>query len=133
MKRFVLPKKQHLCSKNAIETLFKEGKSFISYPLRVVYRIEPRSESSRPAVLSMIFASKRYFKHAVDRNRYKRLMREAYRLQQHQLLEHLEEQNMVMDISFNTVSAQMPSYDEVSRAMNKALRSIIRHTTPKSE
>ena len=68
-------KSERLCSKKVIDALFAGGnKSFSAYPLRVVYM-----ENSEPGVKVLISVSKRHFKHAVDRNRVKRQIREAYR------------------------------------------------------
>ena len=68
------PKSERLCSRKAIEALFASGnRSFTAFPLRVVYR--PAGETQL-----LISVSKRHFKHAVDRNRAKRQIREAWRL-----------------------------------------------------
>ena len=67
---------ERLCSKKVIDALFTGGnKSFSAFPLRVVYM-----ERSEPGAQVLISVSKRRFKHAVDRNRIKRQIREAYRL-----------------------------------------------------
>ena len=67
------PKKERLCSRKAIETLFASGnRSLTAFPLRVVYT--PAEETQ-----VLISVSKRHFKHAVDRNRAKRQIGEAWR------------------------------------------------------
>ena len=58
-----------------------------AYPLRVVFREVPCA--SGPAVKVLMSVSKRRFKHAVDRNRAKRQLREAYRLNKYTLLDAL--------------------------------------------
>lgn len=76
------PKSERLCSRKAIEALFAGGnRAFSAFPLRVVYRVIPEQQptpSLSPQVL--ISVSKRHFKHAIDRNRAKRQIREAWRL-----------------------------------------------------
>ena len=68
------PKSERLCSRKAIEALFASGnRSFTAFPLRVVYRQAEETQL-------LISVSKRHFKHAVDRNRAKRQIREAWRL-----------------------------------------------------
>ena len=86
------PKSQRLCSRKAIETLFGSGNRCISaFPLRVVYKWVPThaGETVPPAdtlPCQVLFSvSKRRFKHAVDRNRAKRQMREAWRMHRHLL------------------------------------------------
>jgi ribonuclease P protein component len=83
---YTFPKAEHLCRKKLIEQLFsKQGASFGVYPLRLTWLPAPARGSAPPQVL--ISVSKRTFKRAVDRNRLKRLIREAYRLHKHRLLE----------------------------------------------
>ncbi len=125
MKQFALPKSRHLCSRIATTSLFKEGKAFLVYPLRVVY-LPKTIAPNRPTVRSMYVAPKKLYKHAVDRNHYKRLMREAYRTHQNRLIEYLDENNIQLDVSFGTVSASMPDYNKVNKAINKAINTIIK-------
>lgn len=81
---FTFPKKEKLKSKVVIDRLFKEGVSKFKYPFKVLFLEQVPQGNSFPQVL--ISVSKRNFKHAVDRNRIKRLIREAYRLQKAELL-----------------------------------------------
>lgn len=77
--RHTFPKSERLCSKKVIDELFLGGhKSYSAYPLRVIFM-----ERQEPGVQILISVSKRRFKHAVDRNRVKRQIREAYRLNKH--------------------------------------------------
>lgn len=69
---------EKLKSKKLIKELFEKGKSVTVYPLKLVF-LETHFDDG--ALLKTgVSASKRNFKNAVDRNRIKRLMREAYRL-----------------------------------------------------
>ena len=70
-------KEERLHSKRRIGQLFSEGESFFIYPFKVVYHTIP--EPSDYPVQLLISVSKNKFKHAVKRNRVKRLTREAYR------------------------------------------------------
>ena len=90
MKQFAFPKPEHLCLRLDIEKLFAAGShSMTAYPLRVVYR--EVDYTSGPKVKVLLSVSKRRFKHAVDRNRAKRQLREAYRLNKHLLMTALPE------------------------------------------
>ena len=74
-----LGKKERLKSRKLIGRLFEEGTSIKNFPFRLVYIItDPISITSVKASFSV---PKRNFKKAVDRNRIKRLIREAYRLE----------------------------------------------------
>ena len=85
-RKYTFPKEEHLCRKKLIEELFsKQGSSFGVYPLRIVWIKSEIPTTAPPQVL--ISVSKRTFKRAVDRNRLKRLIREAYRLNKYRLTE----------------------------------------------
>lgn len=84
MKTFTFPKPEHLCLRSEIEALFGAGSHSLSaFPLRMVYRPVSR-EGNAPAVKVLLSVSKRRLRRAVDRNRAKRQLREAYR--HHKLL-----------------------------------------------
>lgn len=83
---YTFPKEEHLCSKKRIEQLFnRQNPSLGVYPLRLTWVVAPARTTAPPQVL--ITVPKRAFKRAVDRNRLKRLLREAYRLNKYRLLE----------------------------------------------
>ncbi len=75
-----LPKRERLYGKNTLDRLFGEGsRSMSAFPIRAVYHIGTVQEDTEQ-VRMMVSAPKRNLKHAVDRNRVKRQIREAYRL-----------------------------------------------------
>lgn len=76
--KFTFKKKEKLKSQKLIEKLFLEGKSISVFPLRMLYLQTDFEDGSK--LKTGVSASKRNFKKAVDRNRIKRLLREAYRL-----------------------------------------------------
>ncbi|WP_313805805.1 ribonuclease P protein component [Flavobacterium sp.] len=79
------PKHEKLKSKTTIDLLFSEGKSVSKFPLRLVYVPVPDSDSQIKIGVSV---SKKYFKKAVDRNYFKRVLRETYRLNKEILLQN---------------------------------------------
>ncbi|MBK9225111.1 MAG: ribonuclease P protein component [Flavobacterium sp.] len=109
---FTYPKSEKLKSKKTIDLLFSEGKSVSKYPLRLVY-IESDygiAENSTQKIKMGVSVSKKYFKHAVDRNYFKRVLRETYRLNKHLLIDHLEKPHAFM---FFYQSNDRLSYQEI--------------------
>jgi ribonuclease P protein component len=80
MGRFTFKKAERLSKEKLIKELFEKGSSFYLYPFKVIYR--PNPDQSNTAVHQVLISvSARQFKRAVDRNKVKRRVREAYRLQ----------------------------------------------------
>jgi ribonuclease P protein component len=113
---FSYPKSEKLKSKKTIDLLFSKGKSVSKYPLRLVYVesdfdiSESRDFGTAQKIKMGVSVSKKYFKHAVDRNYFKRLLREAYRLNKHLLIDHLEKPHAFM---FFYQSNDRLSYQEI--------------------
>ncbi len=87
--KFTYSKSEKLKSKNTIDLLFSEGKSVGKYPLRLVY-VAGNFGENVPIKMG-VSVSKKYFKKAVDRNYFKRVLRETYRLNKNRLLDHLNQ------------------------------------------
>ena len=90
---YTYPKSEKLKSKNTIDLLFSKGKSVSKYPLRLVYVASDYGipEGSNQNIKMGVSVSKKYFKHAVDRNYFKRVLRETYRLNKHLLVDNLDQ------------------------------------------
>lgn len=119
MPRFTFSKEEHIVSKLDIEALFSKGSSaFNSFPVRIVFR--EVEESDFPAKV-LISVSKRHFKHAVDRNRAKRQIREAYRLNKDILWSSLQESGKKIHIAFLWLSDNPVSSEKVTHSIQKLL------------
>jgi ribonuclease P protein component len=120
----VYRKKERMVSRKLIETLFSGGSSLsmAAFPLRVVYLKTERPSGEAPVQL-LISVPKKRFKHAVDRNRAKRLIREAYRLNKGLLLDHLPEDTQ-LDLAFIWMSDELCDYAIVETKMKTLLQRI---------
>lgn len=122
MKTFGFPKAEHLCLRRDIETLFSPGsKSLSVFPVRVVYR--PVDEKAGPAVRVLLSVSKRKLRHAVDRNRAKRQLREAYRHHKQPLADALPA-GTHLHLGFIWLSERPVQSSRVQTAVERALRQI---------
>jgi ribonuclease P protein component len=91
---YTFNKKEKLKSQKLIEQLFAQGQSVVAHPLRMVYIKTEFDEAIK--IKAGVSVSKRHFKKAVDRNRIKRLMREAYRLQKAAYFDNISGQYALM-------------------------------------
>ena len=124
-KIFGLNKNEKLKSRKAVEELFARGKSQNIFPIRVSYQFLPAEADEQAGLLQIgVSVSKRYFKKAVDRNRLKRLMREAYRLQKHELLETLKQKHQKGFLFFMFTDKTMAPFPVVKDAMSKCLQRL---------
>lgn len=92
-KDFTYSKNEKLKSKSIIDLLFSEGKSVSQYPLRLVYAPTVGVEEK---LLFGVSVSKKNFKNAVDRNYFKRILRECYRNNKKILHDNLDKPYAIM-------------------------------------
>lgn len=78
---------------------------------------------------------KKKLRHAVDRNRMKRLTREAYRLNKHKLKEVVESRDdrQTLLVGFIYISDKLKGYEKVQSAMTKALDILVQSVEDKEE
>jgi ribonuclease P protein component len=131
-----LPKAARLKSRKLIEELFKQGKGFTAFPVKVVYSLAPATNREAAAtsvevslaVKAGVSVSSRIFKHATDRNRIKRLLREAYRQQQLPLQQAAAARGFMLTVFFIYVDKPLPAYPLLQDKMRyclKRLRKIV--------
>ena len=121
-----LSKAERIHSRLVVESLFSGRNSSIAvYPLRIVWTTtESTDADSAPSASILISVPKKRMHHAVDRNRMKRMVREAYRLNKQLFLSRLEGSNRHVDIAFICIADNMPASSQVSKSVIKALARI---------
>ncbi|MCQ2973697.1 MAG: ribonuclease P protein component [Bacteroidales bacterium] len=114
-----LNKSDKLKSIVRIENIFDEGKSFWVFPFSVCYTINSKYDTDKSKM--MISVSKHYFKHAVDRNRLKRLTREAFRLKRQNIIQLANSKGIFFSIAFIYKCRQVCDFNTISKAMDEIM------------
>jgi ribonuclease P protein component len=104
-----------LKSRKQIQLLFSEGRTVQQDSIRLIYLVDAKMAGIQAGVS----VSTRFFKRAVDRNRIKRLMREAYRLQRHQLEWPEEQKGLLLFWIFQ--GKELPEYEAVFESLGNCL------------
>jgi len=103
--------------------LFSKGKSFSVYPFKVLYDFADVAENTLQASVTV---SSRNFKKAVERNRVKRIMREAYRLHKPLLQDALSNENKKLMVFFIYVAKELPEFSVACSKMEVALQRLMK-------
>lgn len=111
---------EKLKSKILIEKLFDEGKSVKIFPLRLIFL---ETEFNEPVKIKCgVSVGKRNFKNAVDRNRVKRLIREAYRLNKSAYFNNIATQYAFMILY---IGNEKPTFEQTDKSMRKLLEKFV--------
>ncbi len=120
-----LPKIERLSRRSDIQRLFTTGEALLAYPVKVTFR--PGNGLGWNRV--MVMAPKRNLKRAVDRNRIKRRLREAYRLHKHLFPAALGDKKgggWDLALSYVPREGKLLEYREIEEAVVKLLQKLAR-------
>ena len=123
--RYTFKKEEKLKSRKTIELLFREGKSFSVFPFRVLWKFT--GKVGTPLQTGFAVSSKN-FKRAVDRNRIKRLMREAYRLQKNEIQSQLTQQQKQLAVFIIYVGNELHEYNLIFEKTLHVLNRLVKIT-----
>ncbi len=122
--RFTFKKAERLSGKKIIDELFSEGKSFTVFPIRVFY-MEKEFQYKYPAKV-LIGAARSHLPKAIDRNKTKRLIREAFRRNKNILYSVVpKEKNKMLILGFIYQSDKIVPYDQVETKIIVTLRRLV--------
>jgi ribonuclease P protein component len=113
---YKFPKSEKLRLKRDIEHLYAKGQNTYKYPISIRYVLLDGEGTN----LCAVSVPKRKFKKAVDRNRIKRQLREAYRLNKHILMDSTTHFHMMIVYS----SAEKETYQKIEKTIIKLLNKI---------
>jgi ribonuclease P protein component len=122
---YTFKKAERLKSEKTIGRLFKEGQSFGVYPLRLVWMQVGEPKSGSPVQFT-VSVGKKNFKSAVGRNRLKRKVREAWRLNKGRLYKKLQgAEGQLAFMVLYTAKEDLP-YQDIEKAMKTLIHIFIK-------
>jgi len=123
-KTFSYSRKEKLKSRKLIEQVFRDGKSFTVSSIKIFY-LQPHAPLNFPVKVG-VGVSSRNFKKAVERNRIKRLLREAYRTEKLLLHQYLKEHNRQIIIFLLYTDKLLPDYVALKTKMRLLFEQLIK-------
>jgi ribonuclease P protein component len=117
-----LGKSERLKSRKQIDQIFETGEKFSLFPFRLLFRFENGNGNIRAGFT----VSSKNFPRAVDRNRIKRLSREAYRLQKKELETGVLKNDCSLYLFFIYTGREIVGYDGISVPLKKLLDKLVK-------
>lgn len=114
---------EKLKSKKQLDALFKNSKTFTVFPIKLFYALQEQQDNS---IKTGVGVSSRNFKKAVQRNRVKRLLREAYRLEKEPLHTYLNSNKKQLALFLLFIDKELPQYDTLKAKMKLCIQRLIK-------
>jgi ribonuclease P protein component len=121
MHKFI--KAEKLCNKVDSDLLFSNGKSFFLEPFRIVF-LKKDFDTNHCSRIQIV-VPKRNISKAVDRNKIKRFIREAYRKNKKSLIDNLEFHKTVIDFSLIYQIDEIKSFSFIEEKIKAILLSLM--------
>jgi len=112
-KTFTFSREERLSGRKGVSELFSEGKSFVHFPFKILYVTRPENTKNR----LLVTVPKRVFHKANVRNKIKRRIREAYRLNK-----SLFPGEKIIDVGLIYISKEVLTYSFIEKKLLEAFQ-----------
>ena len=125
---------ERLKSAKKIQSLFVTGKSLFKFPVKLAYRVEIPDQGARAEIKAAFSVPKKRIKKAVDRNKVKRRMREAYRLNKMVLWDEVKNEEISVSLMWVYVSDEILEYSNIEKAIKDLIKQLkVKELSPKAK
>src|ERR1044072_3871975 len=121
LNQFSYTKKEKLKSRKQLEALFTTGENFVVFPVKLFFC---NTEGQDNSIKTGVGVSSKNFRKAVARNRIKRLLREAYRIEKTVLLNYLQQNKKQIALFFLYIDKGLPEFDLLKEKMQQAIEKL---------
>ncbi|MBK8701681.1 MAG: ribonuclease P protein component [Saprospiraceae bacterium] len=128
MEKLRFRKEEKLKSRKAIADVFDRGTQLFQYPFKMYFDVLPEETASCIPQMS-VSVPKKKFKKAVDRNKLKRRIREAYRLNNKALKTLCIEKALPLSIMWVYIAREIEPYEKIESSLRKLLHKVNEHYT----
>lgn len=125
MSKFSFGKAEKLKSRKTISLLFENGRTAYSFPVKILYHFWTVENEDQNMVKCGVSVSSRKYRKAVDRNLLKRRMREAYRLNKHELIQSATEKNLQVNLFIIYLANEKESFQKIQQGIITALKMVM--------
>lgn len=124
-------KSERLCSRKSIGELFTRGNVIFHYPFRVLW-LAAGPDNPFPAKAAVAVPGKK-FRKAVDRNRIKRLIREAYRLNKDQLYNGLRDKDRSIEMVIIYIASEEHDFNYINERITGLIQKLLNNDSSSKE
>ncbi|MBS3774129.1 MAG: ribonuclease P protein component [Bacteroidales bacterium] len=128
-----LRKNERLSSQKEIALLVKEGNTFLCYPFRIMWSVSRNERDHSFRIQSAFSVPKKKFKKAVKRNKIRRRMKEAFRLQKEPFKKEMTHHPFTLSLLIIYTPHKELNYAKIEAGMKKSfqmLKKVLSEKTP---
>jgi ribonuclease P protein component len=125
-KKYAFPKREKLCSRKEFTRLFMEGSNVFTYPFKIQYLNESKKPAENENIQVGVSVSKKNIKKAWQRNKVKRRIREAWRLNCVDYKEVLHKNELKVTLVIIYVGVEVLPYEKIESSIKQCIRKLFK-------
>jgi ribonuclease P protein component len=126
---FTFPPEEKLKSRKSIQSLFESRNYIQTSHLKLVFKINLQATECVPKF--SVSVPKRSFKKAVVRNKLKRLIREAYRLNKSGLVEYCKSNAIAIDMMWIYTKSELQTFQFIEPLVQNGISRLMKYCIKK--